>query len=167
MARHTKADDAEVKRHAKSDGRLTEPTLANVDALVCNAVVVGVFSDVRPLAGLLGMIDWRLCGRLSRLFEQGVITGADGERILLPTLGRIPAPRLFLYGWGPSTTANQKAAERVAAMINMVDKASAPTVAFGFPEPCRGLLHVAAPQVEQALGARLVALFDADPVSPV
>ncbi|MDP2343603.1 MAG: M17 family peptidase N-terminal domain-containing protein [Deltaproteobacteria bacterium] len=166
MVRHTKADDAEVKRLATREGRLTEPTLANVDGLVCDSIVVGVFSDVRPLAGLLGMIDWRLCGRLSRLFEQGMVTGEDGERVLIPTLGRVPAPRLFLYGWGPSTSANQKAAERVSAMINIVEKASASTVAFGFPEPGRGLLHVAGAQVEQALGSKLVALFDADPVSP-
>jgi hypothetical protein len=167
MVRHTKADDAEVRRLATRDGRLTEPTLANVDGLSCDSIVVGVFSDVRPLAGLLGMIDWRLCGRLSRLFEQGVVTGDDGERVLIPTLGRVPAPRLFLYGWGPQASANQKASERVSAMINMVDKASAPSVAFGFPEPARGLLHVAGTQVEHALGARLAALFDADPVSPV
>ncbi len=164
--RQTKADDAEVKRLAKSDERLTEPTLANVDALVCDSLVVGVFSDVRPLAGLLGVIDWRLCGRLSRLFEQGIVTGSDGERILMPTLGRVPAPRLFLYGWGPSGAANQKAAERVSAMIGIVDAASAKTVAFGFPEPCRGLLQVAAAQVQQGLGGRLVALFGADLVSP-
>lgn len=165
--RQTKADDGEVKRLAKSEARLTEPTLGNVDALVCDSIVVGVFSDVRPLAGLLGMIDWRLCGRLSRLFEQGVITGAEGERVLLPTHGRVPAPRLFLYGWGPSTLASQKTVERVASMIMMVNNASAQTVAFGFPEPCRGLIHLAAPQVEAGLGGRLVALFDADPVPPV
>ena len=163
----TKADDAEVKRLAKRDTRLIDPTLANIDAMACDSIVVGVFPDVRPLAGLLGMIDWRLCGRLSRLFEQGVVTGADGERVLIPTLGRVCAPRLFLYGWGPITNADHRASERVSAMVDIVIKASAASVAFGFPEPVGGLMNLAAAQVEHELGSRLVALFGADPLSPL
>lgn len=163
-----RADDAQVRVVAgRGASRLLEPTLAALDGLDVDSVVCGLCSDVRPLGGLLGMVDWRLCGRLSRMLEQGVVTGADGEKILFATLGRIGAPRLFVYGWGPLASSHQRAAERVTAMAAMVKDAGAVKVAFAFPEPARALLEVGASQVERELGERLQALFGADPVPPV
>jgi hypothetical protein len=160
-----RADDAEVKSEQRPGGRLLEPSLAAVDALAVDSVVVGLCRDVRPLAGLLGMLDWRLCGRLSRLVESGTITGDVGEKILFSTGGRLSVPRLFLYGWGSVADAKAHGAERIAAMVEMLDKAKAERVAFAFPEPARGLAHLAG-DVEKALGARLVALFGPDPLPP-
>jgi hypothetical protein len=168
-----KADEPEVRVMAAAGAasgkasRQLEPTLANLDALDVDSVVCGVCADVRPLAGLLGMIDWRLCGRISRYLQEGTVRGDDGEKVLLPSLGRIPSPRIFLYGWGPSTSLLQQPSARVAAMIEMVEKAGGRRVAFAFPEPARALLDVGGPQVEQALGDKLVALFAADSLSPV
>lgn len=163
MARKQRADDAQVKSERRGSDRLLEPTLANLDALSVDAVVVGLCSDVRPLAGLLGMIDWRLCGRVSRLVERGVITGAHGEHVLMPTFGRIAAPRLFIVGWGRSSTSTELADERVRATLAMIDKAGLQRVAFAFPEPAGELLGFV-DVVEQGLGARLAAAFGADPL---
>ena len=163
MARKQRADDAQVKSERWGSDRLLEPTLANLDALVADAVVVGLCIDVRPLAGLLGMIDWRLCGRVSRLIERGVITGASGEQVLMPTLGRIAPPRLFVVGWGRFVAARDDADERVRATLAMIDKAGPRRVAFAFPEPAGELLAYG-DVVEQHLGARLAGLFGADPL---
>ena len=161
----TTANDGVVKTEQRSHDRLVEPSLSAVDQLDADAVLVGLCSDVRPLGGLLGMLDWRLCGRVSTMVERGAITGVDGEKVLFPTFGRIKVPRLFLYGWGPHAHAASKASERVAAMIEMVKKAGGERVVFAFPEPARGLVHFA-DEVERGLGKKLVAVFAPDPLPP-
>ena len=59
-----------------------------------------------------------------------------------------------------------KAHERVAAMVEMVEKAGGQRIAFVLPEPARGVFEMVAPQVEKLLGDRLVALFAPDPLPP-
>jgi hypothetical protein len=162
----SKADEAEVKSEVRAPGRLTEPTLAAVDALDVDSIVLGLCSDVRPLGGLMGMVDWRLCGRLSRLIEAGTITGAVGEKILFPTGGRLAAPRLFIYGWGPHVAAKNHGAEILKGMVEMLDKARVKRIAFALPEPARPLLYLM-DDVEKVLGARLGALFAPDPIPPI
>ena len=162
----SRADSAEVRSEHRPPGRLIEPTLGAVDALAADSIVVGLCRDVRPLAGVLGMLDWRLCGRLSRLLESGTITGDVDEKILFPTSGRLSVPRLFIYGWGPVAEAKGNSAGRLAGMVQMLDKVKAERVAFAFPEPARHFTHLAG-EVEASLGPRLVALFGADPLPPL
>jgi hypothetical protein len=163
MAKKPRADDARVRSESRRSERLLEPTLQNVDALDVDAVVVGLCRDVRPLGGVLGMIDWRLCGRVSRLVAAGAITGVDGERVLMPTHGRIPAPRLFFYGWGDAASIAARRLAHVEAMAEMVARAGVHRVAFAFPEPA-GELVLDTADVERCFGARLVAFFGADPL---
>jgi hypothetical protein len=162
----SRADSVEVRSEHRPSGRLIEPTLGAVDALAVDSIVVGLCRDVRPLAGALGMIDWRLCGRLSRLLESGTITGDLDEKILFPTSGRLSAPRLFIYGWGPVAEAKGNSAGRLSGMVQMLDQVKAERVAFAFPEPARHFIHLAG-EVEACLGARLVAMFGADPLPPL
>ena len=157
---------AVVKSEARVHERLLDPSLSAVDQLDADTILVGLCSDVRPLGGMLGMLDWRMCGRLSTMIQAGAITGADGEKVLFPTQGRLKVPRIFLYGWGAHAQAAARGSERVAAMIEMVKKAGGERVAFAFPEPARGLLHLA-DDVERGLGKRLVGFFGADPLPPV
>lgn len=60
----------------------------------------GFFADDRPLRGIAGMADWRLCGLISELLEQGRLRGELGEAILIPSGGRLRAPRVLLLGLG-------------------------------------------------------------------
>ncbi|HEY1101608.1 MAG TPA: hypothetical protein VGF99_21900 [Myxococcota bacterium] len=162
-------DDGVVKseQRVKAGGdKLVEPSLSALDQLDADAILIGLCSDVRPLGGLLGFIDWRLCGRVSTMVERGAITGVDGEKVLFPTQGRLKVPRLFLYGWGPHAQAASRGSERVAAMLEMIKKAGGERVVFAFPEPARGLLHLV-DDVDKGLGKRVVAIFGADPLPPV
>jgi hypothetical protein len=62
--------------------------------------MVPIWSDVRPLRGAAGLLDWRLNGHLSeRLRER--FTGARGERLLLPTR-RLPWRAVLALGVGSS-----------------------------------------------------------------
>ena len=61
-----------------------------------DAICVSVWSDVRPLRGAAGLLDWRMCGRLSALVAAGKVTGAEGEQTLFPTAHPValaPRPR--------------------------------------------------------------------------
>jgi hypothetical protein len=66
-----------------------------------DALVVPVWSDVRPLRGAAGLLDWRLCGRLSQMIRDGKLAGTPGEKLLLVT-SRVPWQRVLAVGVGES-----------------------------------------------------------------
>jgi hypothetical protein len=78
-------------------GLQTLDGLSDIDALC-----LFVAEDERPLKGTAGYVDWRLCGALSRVVRDGFFSGASGERLLLPSGGRIGMSRIFAVGLGPS-----------------------------------------------------------------
>jgi hypothetical protein len=63
--------------------------------------VAPIFSDVRPLRGAAGLVDWRLNGHLSERLREQRFTGARGERLLLPTR-RLPWRGVLALGLGPT-----------------------------------------------------------------
>lgn len=64
-------------------------------------LAVFIWQDVRPLRGAAGLLDWRLCGKLSGLIQSGRLTGAEGEQLLLPSGGRLPWRLIMVMGLGP------------------------------------------------------------------
>ncbi len=81
--------------------RFVAPSLATLDALRTELLVVPVFSDERPLRGAAGLADWRLCGRLSQHLMRGELSGEFDEALLMPPPERrIAAERLLCLGAG-------------------------------------------------------------------
>ena len=72
-------------------------SLATLDALEVDALAL-LLGPERPLQGLAGLVDWRLCGALTRALAGGLYQGAPGEALLLPTAGRLPAGRVVAMG---------------------------------------------------------------------
>jgi leucyl aminopeptidase len=68
-----------------------------------DALVVPVWTDIRPLRGAAGLLDWRLCGKLSQMLRDGRFTGATGEKLLLAT-NRVVWQRVLAMGVGESST---------------------------------------------------------------
>jgi leucyl aminopeptidase len=66
-----------------------------------DALAVPVWSDVLPLRGAAGLLDWRLCGRLSQMIHDGRFSGAVGEKLLLAT-NRVRWQRVLALGVGES-----------------------------------------------------------------
>lgn len=64
-------------------------------------LAVFFWQDVRPLRGAAGLLDWRLCGKLSGLIQSGRLTGTEGEQLLLPSGGRLPWRLIMVMGLGP------------------------------------------------------------------
>lgn len=83
------------------DIRFATPELETIDALRCEALALPFFADERPLRGALGLVDWRLCGFISRQLIGERIDGSAGETTLLPARPKLPIDKLFLFGLGP------------------------------------------------------------------
>jgi hypothetical protein len=83
------------------DVRFVTPDLRRLDALHHEALAVGIFEDERPVRGPLGLVDWRMCGSISRMLLSGRLRGTRGERLLLPPGRRLSFDKLLIFGLGP------------------------------------------------------------------
>jgi hypothetical protein len=98
-----------------------------------DALVVPVWSDVRPLRGAAGLLDWRLCGRLSQMIRDGKLTGSTGEKLLLVT-ARIPWQRVLAVGVGESAAFDEKAFRlAVDCGLDTLRRLGARSMAIAFP----------------------------------
>ncbi|NUN15222.1 MAG: hypothetical protein HUU55_16465 [Myxococcales bacterium] len=79
---------------------MTTPSLAELDEIHQDTLVLYHFLEDRPLKGLTGFVDWRINGKLSRLVLNGFATGAAFDTILMPVSSRILSKRLLLTGLG-------------------------------------------------------------------
>jgi hypothetical protein len=71
-----------------------------VDTQECDVLVVGFFSDERPLKGSSGWVDWRFNGMLSQLLMESKVTGDWMETTLMPSQERILPRMVLLLGLG-------------------------------------------------------------------
>lgn len=118
-----------------------------------DALVVPVWSDVRPLRGAAGLLDWRLCGRLSRLLQQGRLLGTTGEKLLLVT-NRVPWPRVLALGVGESVAFDEGTFQATAdRCLDTLRRIGANSLAIAFPGRDIDLIRP-----DRALGSFLDAL---------
>lgn len=117
--------------------------LAALDALAgVDAGCIFVFEDERPLRGMAGYVDWRLCGALSRILFEGRFTGADGDALLFPVRGRFVPERVFCFGLGTQDAFTRAALARGAReACQALHRAGARGVAVQ-PPPVAGLDEV-------------------------
>jgi hypothetical protein len=110
-------------------------TLDALDPLPVDTVCLFVSEDERPLGGAAGFVDWRLCGQLSRLLVDGFFKGTRGESLLLPSNGRIGAPRLVVLGLGPGGEALHPGVLRTALSqaADVLNRARVDSVALELP----------------------------------
>jgi hypothetical protein len=92
-------------------------TASNLDELQTELIVLPFFSDERPLRGAAGLLDWRLCGTLSRQILAGYLDGAFGEKGLIAAPSRLKSEGLLLVGLGESAVFDAAVAERACAVI--------------------------------------------------
>ncbi len=79
-----------------------ELTLESLDAADVEAAALFIVDEDRPLRGLAGLCDWRMCGALSRTLAAGWYQGRSGETLLMPTQVGKHAIRVFVFGLGAS-----------------------------------------------------------------
>jgi hypothetical protein len=95
---------------------LQELSLPGLDQLSADGLALFIDRRVRPLQGLAGLCDWRLCGQLSRVLETGFFQGTGGENLLMPTAGRLPVARLLVFGIGESAEGDAAEAQLARAL---------------------------------------------------
>ncbi|MCB9564074.1 MAG: leucyl aminopeptidase [Kofleriaceae bacterium] len=100
----TAAGGAPGGTERRSAGRVAilAADLAKWDETSRDTLVLPVFRDERPLRGAAGLVDWRLCGRLSRLIKKGKVSGERGETLMMPPGRRLRFGRLMIFGLGES-----------------------------------------------------------------
>ncbi|MGB5365360.1 MAG: M17 family peptidase N-terminal domain-containing protein [Polyangiales bacterium] len=113
----------------------------SLDELQTEVIVLPFFSDERPLQGAAGLIDWRLCGALSRKLMAGYLEGTFGEKALIANSGKLKSERLLLFGLGESTSFDEGVAKRACALIaEALREAKVSTAALTLPGRSVGLV---------------------------
>jgi hypothetical protein len=114
--------------------RFVTPELKQIDALRCDALALPWFNDERPLRGALGLIDWRLCGFISKLVIDGALAGAPLETVLIPGTPKFAVSKLFVVGLGSRAEFDDACFARAAQhMLRSMLRAGARTLALVLP----------------------------------
>jgi leucyl aminopeptidase len=79
-------------------------------------IVAGFFSDVRPLKGLAGDIDWLFNGEISRLILDGKLNGQIGDSLLLCS-NRLKTRNVLLLGMGNRERFDSSAVKNTAKLL--------------------------------------------------
>jgi len=112
--------------------------LPAIDALDVDALAVFVGPE-RPLQGLAGYTDWRLCGLISRAIRDGGFRPETGEALLLPSGGRIAVPRIFCFGLPSRPRDEATFSVQSKRLCQAMRKAGSTAWAGAFPEPPEGV----------------------------
>ena len=121
---------------------IAAPELRRLDASRADALVLTFFEDERPLRGASGLVDWRMCGRLSHLLEEGRITGRRGETTLFPPRPRLPFDRLVLYGLGVASDFDEPGClEALGAIFDTLTSLRSRTCLLVVPGRPTGRVH--------------------------
>lgn len=79
-------------------------------------IVAGFFSDVRPLKGLAGEIDWLFNGQISKLILDGKLTGQTDDSLLLYS-NRLRTRNVLLLGIGKREKFDSSAVKNTAKLL--------------------------------------------------
>ena len=114
-----------------------------IEKAAAELAVVTFFESDRPLRGEAGRVDWRLCGMLSSLLERGVLRGVGGEAVLIPSFGRLRAPRVLVLGLGSATGFGALEVKSLArAAVQRCAGLRVRSIALALPGHWTGLLPV-------------------------
>jgi hypothetical protein len=83
------------------DFRFVAPDLRELDLANAELLACCIWSDVRPVRGTAGLLDWRLAGKLSHLSRDRFLGGARGEVLIVPGRPKLPFEKVLVFGLGP------------------------------------------------------------------
>jgi hypothetical protein len=115
--------------------------LARWDESARDCLALPVFRDDRPLRGAAGLVDWRLCGRLSRLIKAQRATGDARETLMLPAGRRLPFARVLWFGLGDARGyTDTRFRDDLAWIVDVVARAGITDWALQAPGRASGLI---------------------------
>jgi len=114
---------------------------------------VPIWSDLRPLRGAAGLLDWRMCGRLSSWLMGGELTGADGEQMLFPSGNRLVWRLVLAAGAGARADLSENGVRLLLRrMLKTLRGLKVGKIALALPDGDAG---AAGPSVRRALDLAL------------
>lgn len=93
------------------------PELRRIDLIVGEVLVLPLAEGERPPGGTLGLIDYRLGGKVSQRIQSGELTGALGEVVSLPLRPKLAVDRALIIGVGQPGTLNPSV---LAGLIDLI-----------------------------------------------
>ena len=72
-----------------------------IDKIQSELIVLLQFEGDVPYQGLVGLLDWRINGRLSRFVAEKHYSGRAREALLMPSEARLKAHDIVILGLGP------------------------------------------------------------------
>jgi hypothetical protein len=115
--------------------------LARWDETPRDCLALPVFRDDRPLRGAAGLVDWRLCGRLSKLVRKQRASADPGETMLLPPGRRLKFKRILWFGLGDAKGYSEDRFRKDLAWISdVMRKAGVTEWAVQLPGRASGLI---------------------------
>jgi hypothetical protein len=102
------------------DFRFVAPDLSELDVASAELLACCVWSDVRPVRGTAGLVDFRLAGKLSELSRGAFLSGARGEVLLVPGRPKLPFERMLVFGLGDRAAFTDDAYEESLRHISSV-----------------------------------------------
>jgi hypothetical protein len=115
--------------------RVHRGDVRGLDELDVDALCLPMYQVVHQPTSVAGYADWRLCGRVAKLLKRGQFKGEDGETLLMPSMGRLGANCVFLFGLGePRELSEADVARRAQSMIGVLEGAKMARIAVAAPE---------------------------------
>lgn len=106
-------------------------TSQEIDKIPAELIVLMHYENELPFKDLLGMLDWRINGRLSRFVNDQKFKGKAKELLLMPSEHRFKAHEIIILGLGNKQDFSQDHISQVLDyFLNTVDKKKANQVCF-------------------------------------
>jgi len=80
--------------------RFVAPDLHRLDDTPAEVIACTMWSDERPMRGLVGLLDWRLAGRVSKLAREKFTRGDVGDVLCVQGRPRLPYEKVIVIGAG-------------------------------------------------------------------
>ncbi|MCP4600054.1 MAG: hypothetical protein GY847_05865 [Proteobacteria bacterium] len=110
------------------------PDLRRLESTSASVLVLYRFSEMRPLSGINSLVDWRLCGHLSRLIIDGFFLGETDESLLMPLGKQLPQEYLLIFGLGNRAAfSNEVFYQSTIKMFNTVQSLNKRDIVLALP----------------------------------
>ncbi len=100
-------------------------------SIMSDAVIIGIYQDIKSLDANLSEIDQQLDGVISNMISNSSFKGKESETLLIHTLGKIPAKMVLLLGLGKEEDFKEDTMRRVVGKaVKKLEKSKANTLAI-------------------------------------
>lgn len=128
-----------------------EASLERIEAQDAEALLFPLFREERPPSGLLGAVDWRFGGRISRLIAEGRVASELGALSLLPARRRLPSiDKVLIVGMGTMEAFSE---EHYSDYLSVIEEGIRPLAirSLGMTLPGRALEKIEAAAAFESL----------------